>query len=338
MRKTLLNSLLYLACIVLFVTPVFGDSTAPITTFAEMSTSWQVSLSTIATFIQFITALCGIIIIILGLAQMRHSNSGQQNQQGARIGLLYLVIGSVLMVSGTLIAVIANSLVGGSVNDIGNIFGNTQNNTPQNLYDGVIVYFLIPFLKLIEVLGPIIGIATLAIGCARLRYHVNPQLMSMYRRAPMATCFYFVIGGILMAPFYVISAISQSLFNTPSVVSSVCGDSSTSGNFLSYFGNLENQPIITYSNGVFNCITSATSSTTDDLIRLTYSLLFVVGFIAIIRGFYLMVKLGEHMGGGQTSVAKVIAFLIGGFCCVNANMLVLILSNTYTIITGLPTG
>ncbi|WP_139121633.1 hypothetical protein [Piscirickettsia litoralis] len=107
---------------------------------------------------------------------------------------------------------------------------------------------------------------------------------------------------------------------------------------MSYFNNLDAQTVITYADGTFNCIAASSSSLSlaDNLTRLTYAILFVVGFIAIIRGVFLFIKIGEHMGGPQASMQKIVAHIVGGFCAVNANMLTVILINTYYAVSGLP--
>ncbi|RNC77597.1 hypothetical protein DA717_09375 [Piscirickettsiaceae bacterium NZ-RLO2] len=343
MKLDLINNSRLKAILILILVFLYGydsfaaETTSYITNFSQMSENWQQQFNYLSVFAQFICSISGIFVIIVGIFKLKPASPSGQQQSTARLGLIYLLIGSGLLGIGPLISVIANTGSGEHIIIRLHRIFSPVNNNPKNIFDGIIVYFLMPFFKLAEVASPIAGIATLCVAGHRLRYHSNPQMMAMHRRSPMATAFYFLAGSLLMAPFFIIQDISESLFNTPSVLKAYCG-TGDSGDFLSYFNNLDAQTVITYANGTFNCVASTSSSLSliDNITRLTYAVLFVVGFIAVIRGVFLFIKIGEHMGGPNANLSKIVAHVIGGFCAMNANMLTVILINTYYAISGLP--
>ncbi|WP_235602961.1 hypothetical protein [Piscirickettsia litoralis] len=256
--------------------------------FVTMSKNWQETLTHIAIFVQFASALSGVMLVIIGLVKLRQNQANQGQQQNMMVGSSYLIIGGMLLALGCIVVVLSNSVNpvdGGITQGIKSIMGFAPPpSTPTNIYDGIIIYFLMPFLQLIDIISPVVGIITLCVGVHRLRYHTNPQMMSMHRRSPMATGFYFFVGSVLLAPFYIIQALSGSLFETPQLIQSVCGVSEET--FLSYFGNLENQYIISFAGGGSCIPVSSATSTTDNLIKLTYAVLFVVGFMSFLRGIF----------------------------------------------------
>ncbi|ODN43860.1 hypothetical protein [Piscirickettsia litoralis] len=307
------------------------DSVA--TDFSQLSESWQLTLIHIAVFIEFATALSGVVLVIFGLSQLRQGHTGQggQQQQTVKVGFAYLVIGGFLITVGSIVVLLANSVSSTDINLGVESLHNAHANSPTNIYDSIIYYILMPFLHLIDVIGPVVGFITLCVGFHRLRYHSNPQMMSMHRRSPMATGFYFFVGSVLLFPFYLIESISGSMFQTPQILQQYCGGSSGE-KFLSYFNTLQYQYIITFNNGVFQCVPTSANSTTDNLIKLAYAMLFVIGFASFLRGIFLLIRLGEHMGGPSASMSKVIAHIVAGICAINANVFIEILSHTYQIV------
>ncbi|MFZ9036372.1 MAG: hypothetical protein ACO2ZM_09725 [Francisellaceae bacterium] len=256
----------------------------------------------------------------------------QQQQQATKVGFAYLIIGGLLLAVGAIAIVMGNSVNGTNISkSIQSIYSGSTPDTPTNIYDGIIVYVLIPFLDLTLILGPALGVILLCMGLHRLRYHSNQQIMSAYRRSPMATGFYFLVGALMLYPYGIISALSQSLFQSLSISQNCLG--SSGGSFLSYFNNLDVQYIIGFSDNSVTCTAiTASSSINDQLIRLTYAVLFVVGFISFLRGIFMLTAAGEHMGGPSASVSKIVCHTIAGICAMNANIVIDIVDYTYQLI------
>ncbi|ALA25306.1 hypothetical protein AVI51_04185 [Piscirickettsia salmonis] len=338
-HKLMSSSVLFVIILIqIFTQCTYASSGDVATSFIQVSRGWQSTLVHIAIFVEFMAALSGVILIIFGLIQLRQGHSGQggQQQQTAKVGIFYLIIGGFLLALGSVIIVLSNSVNSADINAGVDILHNAHISKPTNLYEGVIYYVLMPFLHLINVIGPVVGLITLCVGVHRLRYHSNPQIMSMYRRSPMATGFYFFVGSVLLFPFYLIKALSGSMFKTPQILSQYCGDVSGE-KFLSYFSTLQNNTTVTFSNGAFQCVPVSATSTSDNLLKLAYAILFVAGLISFLRGIFLLTRLGEHMGGPDASASKVAVHIIAGMCAINANVFVEILRNTYNIIVGLKT-
>ncbi|ALA25849.1 hypothetical protein AVI51_07145 [Piscirickettsia salmonis] len=306
--------------------------------FSSMSKDWQHTLLHIAIFVEFASAISGVVLVIVGLVKLRQNQANQGQQQNTMVGTSYLFIGALLLAIGSIIVVLSNSVNpvdGGVTKGIQDIMSSASSiTTPTTVYDGIVVYLLIPFLQIVNIIGPVIGLITLCVGVHRLRYHTNPQMMSMHRRSPMATGFYFFVGSVLLAPFYLVQALSSSLFQTPELINKYCGGGEEG--FLSYFGNLQDmQLLLLSSNGTPYCAQVSPTDVTDNLLKLTYIILFIVGFVSFLRGIFLLTKLGEHMGGAEASVSKVVAHILAGICAVNANVLIDIASSSYNLITGL---
>lgn len=305
-------------------------------TFSDLTANWEVTLKNIGVFFEFIAAFTGIILVIAGLVKLKSSGNQQQQQQGgAKVGLAYLLFGGILLTIGTFAIILTNT-----ISHAPTASGGSPAPTPiapSNIYDAVITYLLVPLLHLINIVGPVIGLAMLAVAIHRLRHHSNPHMMSMHRRSPMASSFYFVVGAILTYPDYVIQAISGSLFRTPQILDQVC-PSSTGEGFLSYFKDLHAQSMLVFSDGKLHCVVaSSTINPDENLIKLAYAVLFVVGLISFMRGIFLLTLLGEHMGGQDASLSRIVAHVAAGIFAINASVFVGILSETYHLITGVTT-
>ncbi|WP_235603451.1 hypothetical protein [Piscirickettsia litoralis] len=305
------------------------------TNFNQVSENWQLTLTNISIFVEFITALSGVVLVIFGLLQLRQGQTAQGGQQQTtKVGIAYLTIGGCLLAIGAITVVLANSVNSSDVSQGVESLHNAQASAPITIYDNIIYYLLMPFLHLIDVVGPVIGLITLCVGIYRLRCHANPQMMTMQRRSPMATGFYFFVGSVLLFPFYLIEALSGSMFQTPQILQQYCG-SSSGEEFLSYFSTLQSSSLITFSDGTFQCVPVSASSTSDGLLKLVYAILFVVGFISFLRGVFLLTRLGEHTGGPDASMSKTVAHILAGMCAINANVLFDIMCNTYHTIIKL---
>ncbi|WP_158006957.1 hypothetical protein [Piscirickettsia litoralis] len=285
-------------------------------------------------FFELIAAFTGVVLVIAGLISLKGGKNQQQEQGAAKIGVSYLVFGGALLTIGTL-AVILSNTINHPPTSSNLLPGVPTPTTPTNMYDAIIVYLLNPFLHLVNVISPVLGIGALGVGVHRLRHHANPRLMSMHRRSPMASGFYFFVGAVLTCPNYLIEALSGSLFRTPQLIDSLCGTSNGEG-FLSYFNDLSSSSILVFSDGKLQCAVANAAQTNDEnLIKLAYAILFVVGLISFMRGIFLLIKLGEHMGGQDASLSRIVAHVLAGIVAINASVFIDILSQTYHLITGL---
>ena len=338
MKNAIKNSSLILSLFVLSMGAAFASSSQPNTTFGHTVSKWQQSLFTITVFTEYLCVILGIIVIVSGIYQMRlgHSPATQQQQQGPRIGMAYLVIGSIMISLGVTITFIGNSITvapGGMEESISNYMSYTSA-APENYYDRTIAYVLVPFMQLMGYVCPVIGIITVAIGVNRLRYHSNPMMMSAYRRAPMATAFYFIIGAFLIYPYAGLEALSESMFGTVSVYQDYCNSTEKGDSFIAYAKTLKTDYMFSYSDGEFQCTPKDSDKVSDNLIELSYAILFILGFVSVIRGLFLLTRMGEHMGGQPMSASRVVSHVVAGIIAMNANMFITILQTTYDSIFG----
>ncbi|MFZ9035716.1 MAG: hypothetical protein ACO2ZM_06330 [Francisellaceae bacterium] len=96
---------------------------APTSTVTKLFSGWQKTLMTTLTFIEFICGFAGVVLIIMGLFQLRtgHGPQGGGQQAQTKQGFVYLLLGGALLVVGTIAAVIANSSTGGITGNVSSI-------------------------------------------------------------------------------------------------------------------------------------------------------------------------------------------------------------------------
>ncbi|ODN42466.1 hypothetical protein [Piscirickettsia litoralis] len=142
MKLSVKPKIVLILILICFCNSVVAGSPSYITNFSQMSQSWQQQLSTLSILAQFICAISGVFIVIVGITKLKPTTPGGQQQSTSHIGFIYLLIGSGLLGVGPLVSLIANTGSGEDVTTgLTNIFVATNNN-PQNIFDGIIVYFL----------------------------------------------------------------------------------------------------------------------------------------------------------------------------------------------------
>lgn len=162
-----------------------------------------------------------------------------------------------------------------------------------------------PLVNSLHYLMVAVGVVFVIVGITRCKHHY--QGYGQQRHSPLATFFYFFSGTILVGYSPEIVALSQSTFGI--------------GGAQSFLNNANN-PVLYY-------IQQAQNNQTDTvklLKDLVYGVLLLIGMVAFIRGFMLMVKAGE--GHGQDAVvSKALTHIIAGIVGINAPLAVQIMNN-----------
>ncbi|WP_116963327.1 hypothetical protein [Fastidiosibacter lacustris] len=165
----------------------------------------------------------------------------------------------------------------------------TENTTDFTVFD------------LIRVIGTIIGFCLLFIAIIRLSKHGKTQQMFRYY-APSTTILMLFSGVMLLSMTGFLEMVSTALFQDTSL-----------------------NPINTISAYADGAEKSKDINIAQQY--LVFSLLAIVGFISLIRGVFLLIKVseGQHEGG----IGQVVSHLIAGVVGMNAAYCMTILNNIY---------
>lgn len=112
-KKILLGSALFLLVAgITYATGEGGSGTATTQTIETLFQSWQGTLMNVLTFIEFVCAFGGIILVVMGLFQLKsgHVQGGGGQQVQTKAGFVYMILGGALMIIATISGVIANSI------------------------------------------------------------------------------------------------------------------------------------------------------------------------------------------------------------------------------------
>lgn len=111
----------------------YAATTTDISTLSDLLGNWQGMLETILTFIQFVSAFGGIILIIMGIFMLKNAGVTQPGAGGQtphmKGGFTFILLGAILMGVGAVAAVLGNSSVSGihgSASDIINQYSITS--------------------------------------------------------------------------------------------------------------------------------------------------------------------------------------------------------------------
>ncbi|WP_119344943.1 hypothetical protein [Facilibium subflavum] len=147
---------------------------------------------------------------------------------------------------------------------------------------------LYPLLTTISVL---IGFVVLIIGFMRLTKHGKQQNM-MRHYSPVSTIFHFIAGAMLISIVPTFQMLEGTFFQN----------------------TLEANPILHYAE-----VSTQTLDKGLQLKSLFFSCAIIIGFISLLRGLILLIKIGE--GQQEGSASKVITHIIAGIVGINAHFI-----------------
>ncbi|QGP55967.1 hypothetical protein PsalMR5_03444 [Piscirickettsia salmonis] len=105
------------SCVLLSISSVYSADTQTLT---NLFTSWQGTLLNILVFIEFVSGFGGVVLIIMGLFQLRsgHSGQGGGQQVQTKSGFIYMILGGSLLVVGSIAGVLGHSAKKGITADV----------------------------------------------------------------------------------------------------------------------------------------------------------------------------------------------------------------------------
>lgn len=105
------------SCVLLSISSVYSADTQTLT---NLFTSWQGTLLNILVFIEFVSGFGGVVLIIMGLFQLRsgHSGQGGGQQVQTKSGFIYMTLGGSLLVVGSIAGVLGHSAKKGITADV----------------------------------------------------------------------------------------------------------------------------------------------------------------------------------------------------------------------------
>ncbi|AKP72733.2 hypothetical protein AVI53_07035 [Piscirickettsia salmonis] len=111
------------SCVLLSISFVYaagGGGTTSTQTLTNLFTSWQGTLLNILVFIEFVSGFGGVVLIIMGLFQLRsgHSGQGGGQQVQTKSGFIYMTLGGSLLVVGSIAGVLGHSAKKGITADV----------------------------------------------------------------------------------------------------------------------------------------------------------------------------------------------------------------------------
>ncbi|MGJ3493541.1 hypothetical protein PsalN5692_02048 [Piscirickettsia salmonis] len=113
-KKLLLGLLLF----IIMITSAYaaGD----VQTVTNLFTSWKGTLMHALIFIEFVSGFGGVILVVMGLFQLRsgHGAQGGGQQVQTKSGFIYMILGAALLVVGTIAGVLGNSAKSGITADV----------------------------------------------------------------------------------------------------------------------------------------------------------------------------------------------------------------------------
>ncbi|ODN42488.1 hypothetical protein [Piscirickettsia litoralis] len=133
-NKTLIKSaVLILISVLAIVTSAYAGKDTGAATVTALFNGWKATLLNVLVFIEFVSGFGGVILIVMGLFQLRsgHSGQGGGQQVQTKSGFIYMTLGGSLLVVGTIAGVLGNSANGGvsaSVESTLNAYGFTNTN------------------------------------------------------------------------------------------------------------------------------------------------------------------------------------------------------------------
>ena len=209
--------------------------------------------------------------------------------------------------------------------------------------------------NIITIVARIMGIIFIVVGLSRL-YRISSQSM-MNRVSPVTTMMYFVVGTIFVMYTPILTAFSDALFTSstptgianhsltaisfsadtgqvdlsqcggPTSLPPTSGPGSGTGGTTGYYDPHPFCPVMYY-------FTKSSSHATD-LKKLgeyiTWSIMFVIGLWAFLRGLGLLIKVGE--GGQPGTLTKAFTHILAGLIGVNAETIFDILKSVFSGIT-----
>ncbi|OAJ35150.1 hypothetical protein A0O36_00631 [Piscirickettsiaceae bacterium NZ-RLO1] len=105
------------SCVLLSISSVYADNSQTLT---NLFTSWQGTLLNVLIFIEFVSGFGGVVLIIMGLFQLRsgHSGQGGGQQVQTKSGFIYMTLGGSLLVVGSIAGVLGHSAKKGITADV----------------------------------------------------------------------------------------------------------------------------------------------------------------------------------------------------------------------------
>ncbi len=153
---------------------------------------------------------------------------------------------------------------------------------------------LVPIFHMLDQSVWVIGFVLLVIGVHRLKHHQGSNNHRYH--SPLATAFY-VVGGVLFMGFGPeLIMISQSTFGGQGAIAFLKNPI----NPINYYVK-----ILPKAGGDINQLS----------LDLMYAVLVIIGTFAFVRGFLLMIKLGE--GGQEATFPKAITHILAGAVAIN---------------------
>ena len=217
---------------------------------------------------------------------------------------------------------------------------------------------LTPLLHMVTTSSFFMGLIFVMIGLSRLHRHGQGHQMMMQRVHPMGTGMYFLSGVVLISFIPELQMLSDSLFNSNTVLMHQCllgADSGVSGVAPTPIFHNGVNPIIPLNpaNGVFNtdsqnfCPMEAYAddiqqSTSGDITEiaikyLAFGTLMLVGIISFVRGMVHLVKIGEGQHG-QGGVGRALTHIFAGVAASNADNLYALANNILNANVGSISG
>lgn len=166
---------------------------------------------------------------------------------------------------------------------------------------------LSPLMSIFIIVARFVGIMMIAIGLGRLHRHGHHHMM--HRISPVSTIFYFVSGATLVSFMPELTAFSSGLADSVSASHLLTACEGTGH-------GLPGQtfcPLIAYANN----IDPTTSTDTYVVKELAFAVLTLAGVYSFIKGFALLVKVGDGHSQ-QGGVGKAFTHIIAGVVGVNA--------------------
>jgi hypothetical protein len=149
-----------------------------------------------------------------------------------------------------------------------------------------------------------IGLCLLYIGLHRIRHH--GQGMSSKHYSPLGTIFYFIAGAVCLQYETVAQSLAVSLFgDTGNVVT-------TMGAYIDIINN-ESDPA-------------------QQTLDFAFAMLLAIGIVSFLRGFIILVKMGE--GASEGALPKALTHIFAGVVGINASAAYALITNLVSTISG----
>ncbi|ODN43861.1 hypothetical protein [Piscirickettsia litoralis] len=104
------------ALMLLLVSAAYAtDQTTGSNTVTALFASWKKTLLNALVFIEFVSGFGGVILVVMGLFQLRsgHGGQGGGQQVQTKSGFIYMILGGSLLVVGTIAGVLGHSVNSG---------------------------------------------------------------------------------------------------------------------------------------------------------------------------------------------------------------------------------